>query len=196
MNRLDKFEIVVTQKRGIIVAGVPQLCLYATAESVLSAVEALELKKTALEADLAAVGELEELDRTDRVGDSDRWAGKELRQFALKTGIVIGMITAAVIFCGILLTVRLEAVVDNAIYGLETNIDRLTTNQGKHFWSAVERELDRAADPNTELPEEKKQKLLSDIRTIANRWRPFVAEAASIFSDSAHSAPVPSPANR
>jgi hypothetical protein len=37
--------------------------------------------------------------------------------------------------------------------------------------------LDRAADPASDLPPEKKQKLLNDVKVIVARWRPFVEAA-------------------
>jgi len=33
------------------------------------------------------------------------------------------------------------------------------------------------ADPKSEMPEDKRQKILSDIRVLRDRWWPFIAEA-------------------
>jgi hypothetical protein len=33
---------------------------------------------------------------------------------------------------------------------------------------------DRAADPSTEMPPEKRQELHNDVHVIAARWRPFI----------------------
>ena len=43
----------------------------------------------------------------------------------------------------------------------------------------MEAELDRLASPVNDLPEVKKKKLLADIRAIAVKWHPFVAEIRS-----------------
>lgn len=50
---------------------------------------------------------------------------------------------------------------------------------GNRFWTKLERELDRLADPRTDLTPEKKQKILLQIKVISDRWRPFLVEAAS-----------------
>ena len=44
---------------------------------------------------------------------------------------------------------------------------------GRQFWTKLERELDRAADPKSDLSPEEKEKLLEDARVIAARWRSF-----------------------
>jgi hypothetical protein len=41
--------------------------------------------------------------------------------------------------------------------------------------SALDR--NRLADPKSEVPEEKRQKILSNIRVIRDRWWPFKVEA-------------------
>jgi hypothetical protein len=46
----------------------------------------------------------------------------------------------------------------------------------------VEAELDKQADPGSDLSSEKKQKILSQIRIVADRWRPFLMEASSAIS--------------
>jgi hypothetical protein len=35
------------------------------------------------------------------------------------------------------------------------------------------------ADPRTDLSPEKKQKILSQIKIVSDRWRPFLTEAAA-----------------
>ena len=47
----------------------------------------------------------------------------------------------------------------------------------------MEGELDRMAQPGSDLPEAKKQKLLEDIRLIAAKWRPFVVEIQTALTD-------------
>jgi hypothetical protein len=42
--------------------------------------------------------------------------------------------------------------------------------------------LENQADPQSDLSPEKKQKLLAQIRTLSDRWRPFIQEALSDFS--------------
>jgi hypothetical protein len=45
---------------------------------------------------------------------------------------------------------------------------------GKQFWGKIEQELDHLADTSSDLPPEKKQKLINDVRLIVARWRPFI----------------------
>jgi hypothetical protein len=56
---------------------------------------------------------------------------------------------------------------------------------GPQFWTKLEKELDKLADPRMDLPAEKKAKILSQIRTISDRWRPFLLEAASAIDQDA-----------
>ena len=49
------------------------------------------------------------------------------------------------------------------------------------FWTKVEGFIERAADPGKEPSPERKQKLEQNIRTLADRWRPIVTEALSVF---------------
>jgi hypothetical protein len=84
--------------------------------------------------------------------------------FAIKTCIVAVVISACTIFVA-------ESIIDN----VKDAIGTITANTtGPQFWGKIERELDRAADPASDLPPEKKQKLLNDVRVIVVRWRPFL----------------------
>jgi hypothetical protein len=48
---------------------------------------------------------------------------------------------------------------------------------GAQFWAKVEKGLDQLADPKSEMPEERRQKILANIRALRERWWPFIAEA-------------------
>jgi len=48
---------------------------------------------------------------------------------------------------------------------------------GRSFWTKVEAQLDSLADPKSDLTPEKKQKIMTQIRVISDRWRPFLNEA-------------------
>ena len=56
---------------------------------------------------------------------------------------------------------------------------RRTKIGGPQFWSTVDKSLDDLADRyrKSAMPEEKRQKILSNIRVIRDRWWPFIAEA-------------------
>ena len=51
-------------------------------------------------------------------------------------------------------------------------------------------ELEQAAAPNAEIPPEKKQKILSDIRIVVERARPFIVEAFAVLSDGLNAQPT------
>lgn len=48
------------------------------------------------------------------------------------------------------------------------------------FWRGIAQQLDKQAASH-DLQPAKKQRLLSDIRVLADRWRPFVREASRLF---------------
>jgi hypothetical protein len=83
-----------------------------------------------------------------------------LLQFAAKACIVALIVTVSVVFIA-------NTVIDNLR-------DALGNTTGRPFWTKLEKELDRAAAPESDLPPEQKEKLLRDIRVIVARWRPFL----------------------
>jgi hypothetical protein len=103
------------------------------------------------------------------VANSSSW----IVPFAIKTCLLAVVISACTIF-----------VVDSIIDSVEDATARAVVNVraqlmdtpigGQQFWIKLEHELDRAADPASDLPPEKKQKLINDMRVIVARWRPFV----------------------
>ena len=178
MSRIDELDIVVRHKGGKVIAGIPQLSLYAKADDVHAAIAALEQKRTAYFGDLAeALDDLEVRDYTvQRVSPRDRGG---LGQFTLKALIMIGLIAGAFILSAALLAPRIERIVENT----EAKMQQYTKVGGAQFWEKLERELGRAADPAYEIPPEKKRKLLSQIHVLVERWRPFMAETAPLFAD-------------
>jgi hypothetical protein len=96
------------------------------------------------------------------------------KEFLIKTCIAAIVISVSVIF-----------VVDWIIQSVEDSISRTGDNMaaalssqiptgGRKFWTELERNIDVAAAPNADLSPEKKQKILSEVRIIVARWRPFV----------------------
>jgi hypothetical protein len=177
MSRIEELDIVIRHKAGKVIAGIPQLSLYAKADDIHSAIAALEQKRTAYFGDLAESGALDELEVRDysprRVSPRDHGG---LGQFTLKALIIIGLIAGAFILPAVLLVPKIVA---NA----EAKMQQYTKVGGAPFWEKLERELGRAADPAYEIPPEKKRKLLSQIHVLVERWRPFVAEVAPLFAD-------------
>ena len=175
MSVLDELEIIIRQKDGKVLASIPQLNLYAKAANTDVALAALNAKKAAFVAEMEELGELETFEASllaiSRPNVVD--VRSDLRQFALKAGIVAVTITAILIVSGLF-------IVSSAHSALNSVKDM--GRGGAEFWSRVERELDRMASPESDLPAAKKEKLLADIRAIGAKWRPFIAEVRSALT--------------
>ncbi len=98
-----------------------------------------------------------------------------LLKFAIKACIVAVIVSASTIFIINSVADRFRDVFANA--------------SGRPFWTKVERELDHAAAPESDLPPEKKEKLLRDIHVIVARWRPFLDAVSSELQKPATPAP-------
>jgi hypothetical protein len=101
--------------------------------------------------------------------------GSQLILFAGKTLIV------AVVFVVSFLIVAVH--VENRMNQFALQMQKATKIGGAAFWGKMEQELDRAADPQQAISDEKKQKILSDLRTITAQWKPFMNEAYSIVTE-------------
>jgi hypothetical protein len=102
-------------------------------------------------------------------------------QFAVKTVIVAGVI---VVSMWIMLDV-LDDFADRRMQQFERTLRSATSLGGRQFWTKLENQLEQLADPKSDIPAEKKQKILSQIKVISDRWRPFLMEAsAAVEGDS------------
>jgi hypothetical protein len=99
-------------------------------------------------------------------------------QFAVKTAIV----SAAIMWCGLIAFDYLDDMISRRMEQLEVALRPVATIGGKQFWTKLEEELDKQADPRADLSSEKKQKILSQIKIVADRWRPFLMEASSAIT--------------
>jgi hypothetical protein len=98
--------------------------------------------------------------------------------FAIKTCIV-----GVVIYtCAVFTTDAILESVNDTIHSVKS-----VRIGGAPFWEKIEHELDRAADPSSDLPPEKKQKIINDLRIIVARWRPVIE---AIQGDTAKPAPT------
>ena len=167
---VDELQIVIRQKDGKVLASIPQLHLYAKATNIDAALAALNAKKATFVSEMEELGELETLEFPSSPTTNPPNVvnvGGDLRQFALKTGIVAMAVCIILVVSG-LFVVSSAHVVLGSIKDLGRG--------GTEFWSLVERELDRMASPETDLPPAKKEKLLADIHAIGAKWHPFVVE--------------------
>jgi hypothetical protein len=184
MNRIEEFSLVIRRDREGVVACVPETGLLAKGDTILSAVDSLEKKLKSGMADYEAPTAT--APRTDPVGATARG---DLGNFTAKSAIVVGIIALAVFVLAQMLAFRFEQIADRVAANIESV--RADLRGGGGFWSRIENGIEDMADPRHDLPPEKKQKILSEIRTIAEKWRPFIAEARGIFSDEQkHGAPA------
>ena len=96
----------------------------------------------------------------------------DLKLFVIKTGLVaiITVFAALWIIDSVANTVR-----ESVVYTMAELREQVQFPLGgKQFWGKIEQELDHLADASSDLPPEKKQKLINDVRLIVARWRPFI----------------------
>ncbi len=183
MTRIDEFDVVIQRDGGTYVAAVPQLGLFARGADAATALGALEAKKKRLAADIEATGGIVAFPQLPPPPAKERSQVGALGLYAAKVAIFLVLFCAAVIGSGAIVATKLHAALVSAL-GSETV-------GGSRFWSKIEQEIHRAADTSQDLPPEKKQQLLNDLRVIVQRWRPFVAEIEPLFSDRSPAAGSP-----
>ena len=177
-DALDKLDIVIRHADGQVIAGIPQIALYAKAENAAAALELLERKKNVLRDDIVAAGVVDPLPNAPAAGAMSATDG--IGRFVIKSGIVALMVLLVLVVSGGMLASRIEATA-RGVVGADLR-------GGRQFWTNLEKGLERMADPSNEMSEERKQKLVANIRVLINRVRPFTAELAPLFT--------PSPPNR
>ena len=96
--------------------------------------------------------------------------------FLIKTVIV----SAAIVLSAWILLDVLDGFATRRMQQLEQTLRTATSLGGRQFWTKLEGELDKLADGRTDIPPEKKAKILSQIKAVSDRWRPFLTEAAAI----------------
>lgn len=89
--------------------------------------------------------------------------------FAIKTCIVAVVVAACAVFAA-------DWIIDSAEESFARSVRSVqqTSIGGRKFWTGLEEELDRAASPASDLPPERKQKLINNVRILATRWRPLI----------------------
>jgi hypothetical protein len=98
---------------------------------------------------------------------------------SLSSGKVV-VITLAIVFAGSFLSRQVATTTDRLV---ATTTDRFSHLGGAQFWGNLEKQLADAANPSSDLPLAKKEKLLSQIHAVVERWRSFVREASLLFNE-------------
>lgn len=170
---LDRLDIVIRHADGQVIAGIPQIALYAKAAHAAVALENLERKKNTLKDDIAAAGVIGSFP-----GEASTSAAPSavdgLGRFAIKAGIVAVMVLFVLAVSGSMLAIKIESTARAIVSG--------DPRGGRQFWTNLEQGIERMGDPKNEMSEERKQKLVANIRVLVNRLRPFTAEIAPLFS--------------
>jgi hypothetical protein len=177
MKRIENLDVVIQKKGEVFFAGIPQIELYAKADSAQAALAELEKKKLVLYADIGDDDFHVSADAQQRPALHPASAPSPgLWQFFVKTTVVIAILVGALTLGGLTVVSKVQQSVERTQAKLSIG--------GRQFWTKVEEGIARAADPKSDLPEPLKAKLLADIRTIVARWQPFLAELAKLASES------------
>jgi hypothetical protein len=107
---------------------------------------------------------------------SDNWG--DIRQFAIKALIVFVLLFATLAYGAI----KAKEIADTAVYNIAAKLPDFAAAIGPSLWLKLEAELDRTAALSGKLLEDRRQKLLADLRLLVARLRPFVAEVQPLFA--------------
>jgi hypothetical protein len=96
-----------------------------------------------------------------------------ITRFAVKTCIVAVAISVCTIFVADWIIDSAELSITRSLHSVRAELLGAQIG-GSQFWGKIERELEQAADPASDLPAEKKQKIINNLRVIVARWRPVL----------------------
>jgi hypothetical protein len=98
-----------------------------------------------------------------------------LGRFAAKTMIVVAACTIGIIavlwFIDSVIDARIEQIDEIVSAHLKTS--KISNHD---LWTRFENTLEKQAGPAGEISAEEKQKIVAEVRVVADRWRPFVKE--------------------
>src|SRR5262245_32162099 len=106
---------------------------------------------------------------------ASKYIKSDIGAFAAKA-VIAAVVTLAT------LVISANILVSAVINQVRANI--LTDVGGNAFWTKVEDELERLARGDGVSPQ-KKQKIVSDVRAISDRWRPFILEVTAAVNGQA-----------
>lgn len=173
MTDLESFDIIIRQRGTQTFANIPQLGLYGKGHDIPSALAALEKSKNELREALAS-GLVDASAIVKPAKISAAANRRSLGMFTLKSAIVIALLFSAGVVATEVAAKRIESLITTAQPYMKIG--------GSRFWSKVEQDLERAAQSSSDMAEEKKKKLLTNIHVLVERWRPFVSEATQLFA--------------
>jgi hypothetical protein len=168
MPEFDDVYVLLRPKDGRFVAAIPPLHIYVQADSPQQAFDLLEQKRAQLKQDVRDFGEFEDL-RIQAQFTSAKNGG--LGQFAVKCAIALGMATIAISMAAALF-----------IAALSPALQRLKPPNSRQLFASLEQQLHRAAQSSDGLTSERREKILSDLRVVVAKWRPFLDEIGEVLT--------------
>ena len=101
--------------------------------------------------------------------------GGSLGRFVAKTMIVAAASTIGIIavlwFVDSIIEARIEQI--DEIVAMHLKTAKISNHD---LWRQFEKTLEKQAGPAGEISAEEKQKIVAEVRIVADRWRPFVKE--------------------
>lgn len=168
MPEHDDLYVLLRPKDGRFVAAIPQLHLYVQADSPQQAFDLLEEKRAQLTQDARDFGEFDDL-RLQAQFVSAKNGG--LGQFAVKCAIALSMAMVAISMVAVLFAVALAP-----------TLQKLKPPNSRQLFASLEQQLHRAAQSSDGLSSERRQKILSDLRVVVAKWRPFLNEIGEVLT--------------
>lgn len=184
MSRLDELDVVLSRRNGKVVASIPALRIHATGADTASALAALEAKKQAYRSDLddAGLADVFETGPFPETGAVAPVKSSDIRQFAVKSAITVGLVAVALLVVGGLLASRVNDVIFRTVYAVRTNMVPNVNVGGPQFWTGVVTQMDRAAGLFERMSPDEQKQMVSNIRTVVSKVTPLAAEIAPLLS--------------
>lgn len=169
MRGWDSFDIIIRRKGGVCFAGIPEVGLYAKGEDPIAALGALDRRKREIADELGADFEPFALASSQ----SNRQPGERtsIGSFVLKLIVVVAVLTGSAFFAFEMFASKAE----------QSLLRWRAAISAPQVGAIVRREIERAAEAARNAPDADKQKLVEDVRAIAERWRPVANEVTSLL---------------
>lgn len=181
------YRAVLSGKEGAYVFHIRELGLMGSGPDIPAAYEALQKKQKAVFDEFAAAGLTDELPapETEPTVKSTAAAYKGI---AIKTAVVT--LGALIVVAGLTMSARSV---------ITAGVDAVKIKPGEIHLKLLEDKiiatLNTAADPRNEYSAEKREKLIQSLRTLVERYKPYVDEIRPLLSGD-EAANTPSPAKQ
>jgi hypothetical protein len=194
MDAPMEYQVVLIERPDQIVFWIQELGICASGKDVASAYAAMRQRYEAVIADAQAAGMLDELPPPSASHQSAAptpSVSSGIKSFALKAGIVIVLLVGGLSLAGLTLASTMNRLVDRTTRSVNDLVDRTTHSVadtiqttgvgGKQFWSAVEGQLTRFADPKNDIPSERQARIVAELQVITARAKPFTDAISPLF---------------